>query len=106
MHDIGRGAWHDTVPRVRDMIGLAVVSPSRRPSVAQDTERAFGRSIELAATLDEAGTPWAAREGITSFFAPDARIEPRAGRKVQVCTDPRAESGMKAPTTCASRPCS
>jgi hypothetical protein len=35
------------------------------------------------------------REGIISFFAPDARIEPRPGGAFQVYFNPLGEPGMK-----------
>jgi len=58
-------------------------------------ERAIDKSIEIAATVDQAWAAWTTREGITSFFAPDARIEPRVGGAFQVYFDPMAEPGMK-----------
>ena len=59
------------------------------------TERAIDKSVEIAATLDQAWDAWTTREGITSFFAPDAKIEPRVGGAFQVYIDPLAEPGMK-----------
>ena len=37
--------------------------------------RAIDKAVTVAASLDEAWAAWTTREGITSFFAPDARIE-------------------------------
>ena len=62
---------------------------------AQCAERSIDKQIEVAATLDQAWDAWTTREGITSFFAPDARIEPRVGGAFQVYMDPLAEPGMK-----------
>jgi len=63
--------------------------------LAQAAERAIDKSVEVAATLDQAWAAWTTREGITSFFAPDARIEPRVGGAFQIYTDPTAEPGLK-----------
>jgi uncharacterized protein YndB with AHSA1/START domain len=62
---------------------------------AQAAERSIDKSIEVAATLDEAWDAWTTREGITSFFAPDARIEPRVGGAFHIYIDPTAPAGGK-----------
>ncbi|MDT9002356.1 SRPBCC domain-containing protein [Paucibacter sp. APW11] len=49
----------------------------------------------IKATLDQAWQSWTTREGITSFFAPDARIEARVGGAFQIYIDPGAEPGMR-----------
>ena len=46
---------------------------------AAAAERSIDKSIVVPATLDQAWDAWTTREGITSFFAPDARIEPKVG---------------------------
>ncbi|MCX8115744.1 MAG: SRPBCC domain-containing protein, partial [Burkholderiaceae bacterium] len=58
-------------------------------------ERAIEKETVVDATLDQAWEAWTTREGITSFFAPDARIEPRAGGAFHVYIDPTAEPGLK-----------
>lgn len=63
--------------------------------LAQAAERAIDKSVEVAATLDQAWAAWTTRDGITSFFAPDARIEPRVGGAFQIYMDPMAEPGLK-----------
>jgi len=64
-------------------------------SAAIAAERAIERQIDVPASLDEAWDAWTTREGVTSFFAPDAKIEPRAGGAFQIYMDPLAEPGMK-----------
>jgi uncharacterized protein YndB with AHSA1/START domain len=59
------------------------------------TERAIDKEVVLQATLDQAWDAWTTREGITSFFAPDARIEPRVGGAFQIYMDPGAPAGQK-----------
>lgn len=58
-------------------------------------ERAIDKEVVISATLDQAWNAWTTREGIVSFFAPDARIEPRVGGAFQVHFNPLAEAGMK-----------
>jgi uncharacterized protein YndB with AHSA1/START domain len=63
--------------------------------LAQAAERAIDKSVEVAATLDQAWDAWTTREGIVSFFAPDAKIEPRVGGAFQIYIDPGAAPGNK-----------
>ena len=58
-------------------------------------ERSIDKQVEVAASLDQAWDAWTTREGITSFFAPDARIEPTVGGAFQIYMDPLASPGMK-----------
>ena len=62
---------------------------------AQAAERAIDKDVVINATLDQAWDAWTTREGITSFFAPDARIEARVGGPFQIYMDPGGEPGMK-----------
>lgn len=77
--------------RVAVLIWLALAGPG--PAVAG--ERALDRQVEIAASLDQAWEAWTTREGVTSFFAPDAKIEPRVGGAFEVYMDPLARPGMK-----------
>ena len=58
-------------------------------------ERAIDKEVVVAATLDQAWDAWTTREGIVSFFAPDARIEARVGGAFQIYIDPGGEPGKK-----------
>lgn len=62
---------------------------------SQAAERSIDKQVEVAATLDQAWDAWTTRDGIVSFFAPDAKIEPRVGGAFQIYIDPLAEPGMK-----------
>lgn len=81
-------------PFVRPLIAFvaAVVVAS---SLAQAAERSIDKEIVVMATPEQAWQAWTTQEGITSFFAPDARIEPRAGGAFEVYINPYAEPGMK-----------
>ena len=62
---------------------------------SQAAERAIEKDVVVRATLDEAWAAWTTREGITSFFAPDARVEARVGGPFQIYIDPGAQPGLK-----------
>lgn len=62
---------------------------------AAAAERAVDKEVLVKATLDEAWAAWTTREGITSFFAPDAVVDPRVGGAFHIHIDPGAAAGMK-----------
>jgi uncharacterized protein YndB with AHSA1/START domain len=62
---------------------------------ARAAERAIDKHIEVSASLDEAWAAWTTREGIVSFFAPDAQVEARVGGPFQIYIDPGAAPGAK-----------
>ncbi|HEY6133612.1 MAG TPA: SRPBCC domain-containing protein [Rubrivivax sp.] len=70
------------------MIAVAV-------SAAHAAERAVEKQLVVNATLDQAWDAWTTRAGITSFFAPDARIEARVGGPFEIYIDPGAPAGSK-----------
>lgn len=63
--------------------------------LSQAAERAIEKDVVVRATLDEAWAAWTTREGIVSFFAPDAVIEPRVGGAFHIHIDPAAQPGAK-----------
>ena len=62
---------------------------------APATERSINKDIVLDATVEQVWQAWTTREGIVTFFAPDANIEPRAGGAFQIYIDPLGAPGMK-----------
>lgn len=72
------------------LLALFCVAPT-----ASAAERAIDKDVTVAANVDQVWDAWTTREGITSFFAPDARIEARVGGAFQVYFDPGAEPGLK-----------
>lgn len=58
-------------------------------------ERAIVKDVVVAATPQQAWEAWTTREGIVSFFAPDAKIEPRVGGAFAIYIDPGAAPGLK-----------
>ena len=61
----------------------------------QAAERAIDKHAVVNATLDQVWDAWTTREGIVTFFAPDAKVEPRVGGAFQIYFDPLAEPGSK-----------
>lgn len=62
---------------------------------AYAAERAIDKEVLIPASVDQLWDAWTTREGITSFFSPDARIEARVGGAFQIYMDPLAEPGLK-----------
>lgn len=76
-------------------IGFALIGLLFTATADAERERAIAKEVVVDATLEQAWDAWTTREGITSFFAPDARIEPRVGGAFQVYFDPTAEPGLQ-----------
>lgn len=57
--------------------------------------KTINESITIKTTPAAVYKAWTTREGIRSFFAPDAVIEPRVGGLFEIHMNPFAESGMK-----------
>jgi uncharacterized protein YndB with AHSA1/START domain len=64
-------------------------------TVAAAAERAIEKQVEVAASLDDAWAAWTTREGIVSFFAPEAVIDARVGGAFHIHFDPTAAPGAK-----------
>ena len=62
---------------------------------ATAAERAIDKEVVISATLDEAWAAWTTRDGIVSFFAPDAVIDARVGGAFHIHIDPGAQPGMR-----------
>ena len=58
-------------------------------------ERAIDKEIVVPATLDAVWAAWTTREGIVSFFAPDAVVEARVGGPFQIYINPGGPAGMR-----------
>lgn len=64
-------------------------------SPALAAERAIEKEVVVPATPDKVWASWTTREGIRSFFAPDAVIEPRVGGAFHIHIDPLAAPGSR-----------
>jgi len=88
-------SWGETVnPFVQSLFAGAVFFVIAS-SPAHAAERSIDKEVVIAATPEQAWQAWTTREGITSFFAPDAKVEPRVGGAFEVYINPYAEPGMK-----------
>ena len=58
-------------------------------------ERSIDKEIVVPATLDASWAAWTTREGIISFFAPDAVVEAKVGGPFQIYINPFGAPGMK-----------
>lgn len=58
-------------------------------------ERSIDKQVVVNATLDQLWAAWTTREGIVSFFAPDAVIDARVGGAFHIHIDPGAPPGSK-----------
>lgn len=63
--------------------------------LAMAAERSIDKDVIVAAGIDDTWAAWTTREGITSFFAPDARVDPRPDGAFEVYFDPGAEPGLR-----------
>ena len=63
--------------------------------IATAAERAIDKDVVVAATPEQVWNAWTTREGITSFFAPDAKVDARVGGAFEVYINPLAEPGLK-----------
>jgi uncharacterized protein YndB with AHSA1/START domain len=64
-------------------------------NTAAAAERALDKEVVIKATLEQAWEAWTTREGLRSFFAPDAVVQARVGGPFQIHFDPGAAPGMK-----------
>ena len=58
-------------------------------------ERAIDKEIVVPATLEVAWAAWTTREGIVSFFAPDAVVDAQVGGPFQIYINPGVPAGMR-----------
>ncbi len=84
-----------TLWRPAKLAALLLALPLAFTSPAHAAERAIDKEIVVPATLDAAWATWTTREGITSFFAPDAVVDAKAGGAFHIYINPLAEPGMK-----------
>lgn len=64
-------------------------------AAAHGAERAIDKEALVNAPLAQIWAAWTTRQGIVSFFAPDATIDARVGGAFQVYMDPGAAPGAK-----------
>lgn len=65
------------------------------PAFAHATERAIDVSITVNAPVPEVFKAWTTTEGVTTFFAPGAVIEPRSNGRYEIHMNPLAPPGER-----------
>ena len=78
---------------MKGILVAAVLALMALPAIAQD--RTIVKVVTVKAPVEEVLKAWTTTEGITSFFAPAARIEARPGGPFEVYINPYAKPGMK-----------
>lgn len=79
---------------LRAVLGSALWAAAL-PAHVQAAERALVHEVTVAATPEQAWAAWTTRDGITSFFAPDAVIDARVGGAFHIHIDPDAPAGER-----------
>jgi uncharacterized protein YndB with AHSA1/START domain len=64
-------------------------------TAAMAVERSLDKETFVAASVDDVWNAWTTREGVISFFAPDAQIDPRVGGAFQIYFNPLGAPGSK-----------
>ena len=82
-------------PSITAASAAAALIAALAASPADAAERALDKEVVVAATLDQAWAAWTTREGIISFFAPDAEIDPRVDGAFHVFFNPLAAPGLR-----------
>ena len=62
---------------------------------AAASERMIEKQVTVAAPIEDVWRAWTTTEGVTSFFAPEARVEARSGGPFEIYINPYAEPGLK-----------
>ena len=83
----------DFTHRIRGCV-LAIVAFAAM-TAAHGAERSIDREVVVAAPIETVWLTWTSRDGIRTFFAPDAEIDPRVGGAFHIHMDPLAAPGMK-----------
>ena len=65
------------------------------PLAAAAQERQIFKDVVVKAPVEAVFKSWSTSEGIASFFAPEAKVEPRSGGAFEVYINPYAAPGMK-----------
>jgi len=74
---------------------LAALLVAACGSAAAASERMIEKQAVVKAPIAEVWKAWTTREGVRSFFAPDANIDARSGGAYEIYMNPYAEAGMR-----------
>ncbi len=82
-------------PRIAGWIVAIALLPLTACTQPVVQERAITETITVKANVNDVWNAWTTSEGIKTFFAPDAKVEARAGGPFEIYIDPMAAPGMK-----------
>jgi uncharacterized protein YndB with AHSA1/START domain len=77
------------------LASIALLAAAGCNNMAAAAERMIEKQAAIAAPIDEVWKAWTTREGVKSFFAPDANIEARSNGPFEIYMNPYAAPGMK-----------
>jgi len=80
---------------VLPLVAALAATPSCAAAQAVDPDRRLEKQVVVKAPLDAAWKAWTTSEGIVSFFAPEAKVDPRPGGAFHVHFNPYAKPGLK-----------
>jgi uncharacterized protein YndB with AHSA1/START domain len=91
---MARLAWrYQLQPARLGLVASTLVFAFMAP--AEAAERALDKEVLVPASAEAVWAAWTTREGIVSFFAPDAQIDARVGGAFHIHIDPLAAPGDK-----------
>ena len=64
-------------------------------SIAYGGDRVLRVEMAVAAGMEEVWNAWASEEGVKTFFAPGAHVEPRVDGAYEIFFNPRGEPGQR-----------
>jgi uncharacterized protein YndB with AHSA1/START domain len=76
-------------------LGASLLACLAVAGAAPAAERAIEKQVVVDAGVDQAWNAWTTREGIVSFFAPDAQVEAKPGGAFHIHFNPFAPAGSK-----------
>ena len=74
---------------------VAILTAAATSCTAEAQERTIAKDVVVKAPAAEVWKAWTTNEGIQSFFAPEAFVEPRAGGTFHIHFNPYAPRGLK-----------
>lgn len=74
---------------------LWAAGPAAAAAESPPAERVLRKTVVVPAPQEQVWAAWTTREGITSFFAPEAEVDARVGGAFHIHIDPGAPAGSK-----------
>jgi uncharacterized protein YndB with AHSA1/START domain/uncharacterized protein YciI len=78
---------------------VVTVSPTAA-SLGAATPKSLAKDVVVNGTVDQVWEAWTTSKGVTTFFAPSARVEPRVGGPFEIYFNTKAEPGQQGSEGC------